>query len=184
MCQKIIDQQNITPFISTVDIDNQHFIYHPPIRRKVEERLLYEFLKRPDVNVLSLEHMPHQAQITNISMLGEGNEVDAIQRGINSEPHLIAYSGPAIEGNGLKWIDIHHSQASKGSAVGQLKKQLGVSKLLCFGDSDNDLSMFALADESYAPANANSEVKAAATAVIGDHDADGIAHFLRERFAL
>ena len=56
--------------------------------------------------------------------------------------------------------------------------------VLCFGDSDNDLSMFAVADESYAPSNAREEVRAAATAVIGHHDEDGISEFLRQRFKL
>ena len=41
-----------------------------------------------------------------------------------------------------------------------------------------------MADESYAPANAKPEVKEAATAVIGHHDEDGIAAFLRQRFDL
>jgi hypothetical protein len=44
--------------------------------------------------------------------------------------------------------------------------------------------MFAGADESYAPSNAKEEVKAAATAVIGHHDEDGISEFLRRRFDL
>jgi hydroxymethylpyrimidine pyrophosphatase-like HAD family hydrolase len=44
--------------------------------------------------------------------------------------------------------------------------------------------MFEAADESYAPANANERIKDAATAVIGHHDEEGIAHFLRQRFDL
>jgi hydroxymethylpyrimidine pyrophosphatase-like HAD family hydrolase len=44
--------------------------------------------------------------------------------------------------------------------------------------------MFEAADEGYAPANANDAIKCAATAVIGHHDEEGIARFLRERFSL
>ena len=44
--------------------------------------------------------------------------------------------------------------------------------------------MFEAADEGYAPANANDAIKSAATAVIGHHDDEGIARFLRERFSL
>ena len=44
--------------------------------------------------------------------------------------------------------------------------------------------MFALADESYAPENAKAEVKKAASAIVGHHDEDGIARFLRQRFDL
>ena len=56
--------------------------------------------------------------------------------------------------------------------------------MVCFGDQENDLSMFAAADESYAPENASDVVKEQATAVIGHHDEDGIARFLRDRFGL
>ena len=63
----------------------------------------------------------------------------------------------------LHWVDIHHSSATKGGAIEVLKDMLGVERVICFGDNDNDLSMFALADESYAPRNANDSVKAAAT---------------------
>jgi hydroxymethylpyrimidine pyrophosphatase-like HAD family hydrolase len=44
--------------------------------------------------------------------------------------------------------------------------------------------MFACADEAYAPANAKPQVLEAADAVIGHHDEEGIAEFLRERFSL
>jgi hypothetical protein len=103
---------------------------------------------------------------------------------IESEPGLVAYAGTALEGETLRWIDIHHSEASKGGAVEILRQQLGADKVVCFGDSDNDLSMFAKADEAYAPANAKREVLDAATEVIGHHDEDGIARFLRKRFEL
>ena len=176
--------QDITPFISSVDFNNRYCIYHPKIRHAVEKQLCNTFSTRPDVAILPVDKMPANAQITNISMLGAGHKIDAIQQNINTETQLIAYSGPALEGKGLKWIDIHHSHANKGSAIEGLKKTLGISKLICFGDSDNDLSMFAVADECYAPANANAEIKAAATAIVGHHDADGVAYFLRERFNL
>ena len=48
----------------------------------------------------------------------------------------------------------------------------------------HNLGMFEMADESYAPDNPNDAIKAAATAVIGHHDDEGIARFLRERFRL
>ena len=81
-------------------------------------------------------------------------------------------------------MDYHHSSASKGDALNAIRQQLNISNLICFGDSDNDLSMFRIADESYAPDNAKDFVKAEATGVIGHHNEDGIAHYLRERFNL
>jgi len=103
---------------------------------------------------------------------------------VNDEPHLVAYSGVALEGQQWRWLDVHHSDASKGGAIRTMKSLLGLERVICFGDSDNDLSMFAAADESYAPANGNDRIKSAATAVVGHHDEEGIARFLRERFSL
>lgn len=176
--------QDVTPFIFTLEPGNRHAVYHPPLRHCVEEKLAAEFSSRSGVAVLPAAQMPPDAEITNISALGIPGSINAIETMIESEPGLVAYAGTALEGEALRWIDIHHSDASKGSAVDLLRKQLGVSRVLCFGDSDNDLSMFACADEAYAPDNAKQAVKAAATAVIGHHDEDGIARFLRERFGL
>lgn len=176
--------EHVTPFVHCVTEDHRHFIYHPPVQHDFEQRLLDMFFSRLVSNVLPLHQMPANSQITNISMLGTSPSIAAIEMNISDEDHLVAYSGMAMENKQLKWMDIHHSQASKGNALKQLRHQLGVSRVLCFGDSDNDLSMFAMADEAYAPANAKDDVKAASTGIIGHHNEDGIARFLRERFGL
>jgi Cof subfamily protein (haloacid dehalogenase superfamily) len=176
--------QHVTPFLFTLEAGNRHGIYHTPLKTAAERELAAAFVQRPGVQVLPAAAMPADAEITNVSALGPDAAIDAVAGLIRDEPDLVAYHGPAIEGEGLKWIDIHHKRASKGSAVDVLRRELGASRVLCFGDSDNDLSMFATADEAYAPANASAEVRAAATAVIGHHDEDGIARFLRERFDL
>lgn len=176
--------QGVTPFIFTLEPGNRHAIYHPPVQNSIEERLAREFGKRSDVPVLPMEQLPADADITNISALGDPEAIDGVAQAVIDQANLVAYCGTAIEGQGLKWIDIHHSDASKGGAVTLLREQLGVKRVLCFGDGENDLSMFLNADESYAPDNADPPVKAAASAVIGHHDEDGIARFLRERFKL
>ena len=176
--------QHVTPFIFTLEPGNRHAIYHPPLQTAVEERLARDFASRRGVEVLPASVMPADAEITNISALAIPAAIDSIELMVGAEAQLVAYAGAALEGAQLKWIDIHHVDASKGGAVGILKSQLRASKIICFGDSENDLSMFARADESYAPDNAKASVKAAASAVIGHHDEDGIAHYLRERFQL
>jgi 5-amino-6-(5-phospho-D-ribitylamino)uracil phosphatase len=174
----------VTPFIFTVAPQNRHVVYHPPMRSDAERRLATLFARDRGLELLPLADMPTDADITNISALGSREAIESVAQLVATEEHLVAYAGTALEGDDLHWVDIHHSAASKGSAVTQLKQDLGVSRVICFGDSDNDLSMFAVADESYAPSNAREEVRAAATAVIGHHDQDGISQFLRERFDL
>ncbi len=176
--------QGVSPFLFTLHPGDRHVVYHPPLTSDVERRLAQEYVMHPGVLVRPVAELPAQARITNISALGAPAAIDAIECLVADEPDLVAYAGTALEGPTLKWIDIHHVDASKGAAVQLLRRQLGATRVLCFGDSDNDLSMFAVADESYAPGNARPEVRAAASAVIGRHDEDGIARFLRERFAL
>jgi Cof subfamily protein (haloacid dehalogenase superfamily) len=174
----------VTPFIFTLEPANRHAVYHPPMQNDGERRLARLLSEDRGLEVLPTAQMPADAQITNISALGSREAIDSVVKLVQSEEHLVAYAGSAIEGETWHWIDVHHSAASKGGAITQLKQDLCVSRVICFGDSDNDLSMFAMADECYAPSNAKEDVKAAATAVIGHHNEDGISQFLRRRFDL
>jgi hypothetical protein len=175
---------SVTPFIFTVEPGNHHAVYHLPLQNDAERRLAMLFSEDRGMEVLPVANMPAAADITNISALGAREAIESVAQLVEAEEHLVAYAGNALEGADLYWIDVHHSAASKGGAVSQLKQDMGVSRVICFGDGENDLSMFAVADESYAPSNAKDEVRKAATAVIGHHNEDGISQFLRERFDL
>lgn len=174
--------QHLTPFIFTFEPGNRHAIYHGPLQNDLEAMLARQFSDYKGIEVRTLGELPALAEITNISAIGLPAAVSAIEQLIQNEQHLVAYVGTAWEDKNWRWIDIHHVDASKGAAIHMLRQQLGLTRVVCFGDSENDLSMFSSADEAYAPANAIAEVKAAATAIIGHHDEDGIARFLRERF--
>ncbi|MBT8079394.1 MAG: HAD-IIB family hydrolase [Gammaproteobacteria bacterium] len=176
--------ERLTPFIFTLDEDNGSTVYHPRLMTEVERELVRNISVGEYQRVLPLDALPANATVTHINAIGDGDAIKRVLRGVNEEAHLVAYSGVALEGEQWRWLDVHHCDASKGGAIDTMKRLLGLERVICFGDSDNDLSMFEAADESYAPANANDRIKSAATAVIGHHDDEGIARFLRERFAL
>ena len=69
---------------------------------------------------------------------------------------------------------------SKASAALALKARLGAQKLVVFGDAENDIPLFEVADESYAVANAVPSLKERATAVIGSNEEDGVAKKLAQ----
>ncbi|MEL7024186.1 MAG: HAD family hydrolase [Pseudomonadota bacterium] len=177
-------QNEVTPFVFTVEGQNDHAVYHAPPRTKAETFVINMYTGPRGLKANPIETLPSDARISNISAIGPGDAIGQITGQVRNAPHLVAYSGIAIEDDNLCWLDVHHSEASKGAAVETLKSLLGIDQVVCFGDSDNDLSMFAAADESYAPANAKSAIKAQADEVIGHHDEDGIARFLRKRFSL
>lgn len=83
---------------------------------------------------------------------------------------------------GRQWLEIMPKGATKANAALKLKEALGCDKLVAFGDSENDIELFAEADECYAVSNAVEKLKDMSTAVIGSNSEDGVARFLLERF--
>ena len=167
-----------------MDEDDEITVYHPILQTEADRELVRVLGIDGHVRMRTFDEMPADATVTHVNSIGAPNAIKAVVRSVEDEAHLVAYSGLAREGADWHWLDVHHSDASKGGAIKTLKELLGLERVICFGDSDNDLSMFETADEAYAPANANDAIKSAATAVIGHHDEEGIARFLRERFAL
>jgi len=176
--------QGVTPFVFSLDPDQQSTVYHPPLQSDVEQQLIRKLALADHIRARALDELPSDCDITHVNSIGPSEAINAVLQSVSEEPHLVAYSGTAWEGRKWRWLDVHHSHASKGGAIQVMKELLGIERVICFGDSDNDLSMFETADESYAPENANAAIKSAATAVIGHHDEEGIARFLRERFGL
>jgi hydroxymethylpyrimidine pyrophosphatase-like HAD family hydrolase len=95
---------------------------------------------------------------------------------------VAVFAGHDMYSAGNYWMDIHHSSGTKGDAAKLIQEQLGAKKMICFGDSDNDISMFALADECYAMGQGLDELKAMATATIGSNVDHGVAEFLAKRY--
>ncbi len=177
-------RNGLTPFVFTLSEDNSSTVYHTSSLSDVERTLVDYLGVENRLEASTLDALPEDAPITHINAIGGGDAVMAVYDSVSDEPHLVAYSGVAIEGEQWRWLDVHHSDASKGGAIQTMKELLGLERVICFGDSENDMSMFQTADECYAPANAKDSIKSAATAIIGHHDEEGIARFLRERFEL
>lgn len=76
------------------------------------------------------------------------------------------------------WLELCPQNATKAAAIQRVKQLCGCQKVVAFGDSINDISMFHIADEAYAVKNARKELKEIATGIIDDNNADGVAKWL------
>ncbi len=177
-------KKSLNPFIFTLDSNDQHAVFHAPLKHHYESKLSALFENERSLPLLPLSKMPSDARVINISAVGTLLPVADVCSEVNQMSHLVAYSGVASKIDELHWLDVHHTLGSKGNAIKTVRTQLGYNEVIVFGDGDNDISMFAAADEAYATANADERLKECATATIGHHDKDGVAHFLRERFDL
>ncbi|WP_425641147.1 HAD-IIB family hydrolase [Marinomonas gallaica] len=177
-------EQEVTPFVFCIENDGQQSVYYPPTHNHYGETVYKELASHQNLLMNSIEHMPNNARIINISALGHPDMLNTIVENCQGQEHLVAYSGGGIYHSETHWIDIHHSSTCKGSAIEQLKQELNATNLIVFGDGDNDLTMFKIADEAYATDNAPNYIKAQASGTVGHHDEDGVALFLNKRFGL
>ncbi len=82
------------------------------------------------------------------------------------------------------WLEIFCKKATKEVAVKKLKEIYGFEKVVCFGDSINDIPMFNIADEKYAVKNADDALKKLSTDTIGFCEEDGVAKWLAEHYTV
>lgn len=76
------------------------------------------------------------------------------------------------------WLEIAPRNSTKAKSILKLKEEYGFDKLVVFGDSANDMTMFKIADEAYSVSNAVDELKALATGIIGSNEEDAVAVYL------
>jgi 5-amino-6-(5-phospho-D-ribitylamino)uracil phosphatase len=91
-------------------------------------------------------------------------------------------SGITVTSSHPNNIEINHEQATKGEALVKLAAHYGIvlKDTVVFGDSHNDLSMFAVAGCRVAMGNAASELKEVSDIVTVSHEEDGVAVVLEE----
>ena len=99
-----------------------------------------------------------------------------IQEQLKSVPTLSSFL------SGLNILDVVPQGISKGHAVQKIMEQLQLTpeEVLCFGDSQNDVSMFEAVTHSIAMGNAIDELKEKALAVTDTNDRDGIAKMIEQ----
>lgn len=178
------EEHQVVPFIFCLDRNGAHKVYHAPLNGQLSDYIANELGSHDQLSLHPIEELDGDAVITNISALGRPELVESIVLASREHKHLTAYSGGGIYNKDAYWLDIHHSDACKGSSLMELKAEIGAERVIAFGDGDNDLTMFSMADESFATDNALDHIKEAASMVIGHHDEDGVARYLRERYSL
>lgn len=123
-----------------------------------------------DISVFSLEKA-HDKKIYKIVFRLKQDKPDFIDE---TDGYNIHISEPGI-------LEIVHKNASKGAALKYIaeKTDTDPDRIICFGDSDNDLSMFRYAGISVAMGNATDSLKKRATFITSSNNSDGIAVFFK-----
>lgn len=177
-----LHQHGINPWINTIDQEDIIGAIIAGVSTPREQKWV-DFLNSKDITVQQQpDYSDIRDHVLNIFAATDNPAVLGMAEALADLPGVAVFAGHDMYHSGGYWMDIHHAGGTKGDAVKIIQKQLGARKMICFGDSDNDLSMFHLADESYAMGQGLDELKAIATATIGSNADDGIAHFLAARY--
>jgi Cof subfamily protein (haloacid dehalogenase superfamily) len=181
VCRRL-HQKGIKPWINTIDHEDNIGAIITSLTSEREKEWA-EYLKSQGICVQDQGDYTNIAdQTLNIFAVTTNPAVLDMAQELADLKGVAVFAGPDMYHEGGYWLDIHHSGGTKGDAVKVIQQQLGAKKMICFGDSDNDISMFELADECYAMGQGLEELKALATQTIGSNKEDGIAHFLAARY--
>jgi 5-amino-6-(5-phospho-D-ribitylamino)uracil phosphatase len=129
------------------------------------------------------QELPRE-NVLGVAVVSNADQVGRLQGLLSSLPEAQVLVRADTYRDGPLWLEVTAAGVSKGSAVRALAQQLGAHRVVVFGDSVNDLPLFAVADESYAMATADPQVLAHATGVIGSNDEEAVAHWLAAELEL
>lgn len=166
--------------------DNQLSLYYG--HKSLQSQVQY-YSDRALANCRRIELVPNLAeqiseqQVVYLAYTGTEEQLGPIHQDVLRIPDISCAFYLNIY-NGLYCLEVFSTKASKRAALVKLKEILGYDELVVFGDNHNDLSMFEIAQRSYAPENSLPKIKTLATAVIADNDHDGVARFLADEFSL
>ena len=180
---EILDSLKIEPMIYGIKND-QLSVYYREITNEVANHFYLGRCDKPLKQFKKIKDFtPHleDEKIVNMLVFDKLELIEEAYRQIKQIEGVSAtYYKTRTEGYG--YMEMYSSNASKANGIKALSKYAAFEKVIGFGDNLNDLPMFEQAHEAYAPSNAVPEIKKIATGVIGHHNEDGIALYLKERY--
>jgi len=124
------------------------------------------------------EMLSKKLEIRKIVVFNPNTEMNAKNR----EELIKEFPEYAILSSYPENIEINAATAQKGYGLEQAIKKMGITKdeVAVFGDGLNDISMFELFPNSFAPMNAEPEVKQKAKEIIPTNNDDGVGKKINE----
>ncbi|HEY6549615.1 MAG TPA: HAD hydrolase family protein, partial [Solirubrobacterales bacterium] len=175
---EVILATGVDPVLSTWDgrRDRVHFgtRVNESIGWYVEEKKAYRDPRMTACgDLLAVARFEQVAQITTFALDHEAGSLTKELCAVLGADATV-HGAPNLYRPGWTEITIQHRAADKGAAVPALLEACGAlgAEVVACGDHFNDLSLFAVATQSVAPANAHPAVLEAATDVVASNDED------------
>ena len=180
---ELIHEADCRPFIMTTDGERDH-LYHGEIAHEGMQQYMDERLAAKDDRLAPLEDLPSvlAQQVMCINIVDRRERLVDLQKALQDRfpAHLESHLFVNTYLPGWHWLMVHEKSASKDVAIRTLMERegLGDHELVVFGDNDNDVPMFRIADRAVAVGNATDLLKEHATEVIGTNEEDSVARYI------
>ena len=180
-------KRGMPPVFSTIT-DDAAFVYHgEPVNEAIQWFLDdRDRHKDPRLHLYPEDHSEiFGKQVISLTFMASKDELDELQTWMDwyfqGQIYRDLYENRYQLG--WYWMSIHGLDAEKGKAISKLRERMGdqIDQVVAFGDADNDISLFKIADYGVAVDNAIDEIKQLADVVIDHHDTDSVARFLAEQ---
>lgn len=182
-CTEKIKETGAGAFSYTLDNKSSMMTHYeelktPQMQQFFDER--QQKYRKPFNKVESLEGLDDgdYGDIIYLTLLDVKEKLEPIYQAIKSRSKLETAYYSDIYSDGLWYLEIFSSSATKKNAAVELRRQTNAVTMVGFGDNLNDLPMFEACDVSIAVANAKTEVIEKADIVIESNNDDGVAKFI------
>ena len=169
------------------DVLNKKYIYHVSILDDVIENIVH-YAKENGLDIVfniygnqySMNEVFEYSNCEQVILKVPENMLEYVLKDISLFSH-ISFNNICKHGN-LYTIDINDESVSKGNGVSFLCNYLGIDldDTICFGDSDNDVSMFEVVGKSISVLNGKDRIKTLANRVILSSADAGVFKYIDE----
>jgi Cof subfamily protein (haloacid dehalogenase superfamily) len=178
---RTLQERGLRPFVFTIDAEGHQRIHYLGARNPSEEHFVGVRMAKGDQRFRLVDGFDAALgeQILTVIAIDAEDRITPVRTELKNDAELYVHLGPDRDTPGYFWLELCHPLANKGDAVRFVREHVGAARLVCFGDNANDLPMFAIADESYAVANATEAALVAASGMVGPNHEDGVARHLK-----
>jgi Cof subfamily protein (haloacid dehalogenase superfamily) len=181
-----LQAHGLRPLMFTIDAEGHQRIHYLGAVNASEEHFVGTRMAKGDQRFQLVQGFEAALgeQILTVIAIDTAERIEPALPELDGDAGLYVHLGPDRGTPGYFWLELCHPLANKGDAVRFVREHIGATRLVCFGDNANDLPMFAIADESYAVANATEAALLAAAGVVGANHDDGVARHLLQAATL
>lgn len=179
----LIHSFQCVPFISSFN-GLEDCVYYGDIINAGMQWYLSDRLAKKDQRLRAIETLTDSFhdQIVSLSVIGHADVLSELEIAVKERhgDQVETYHYENHYSPGWYWLTIHDQRATKAQAIQVMREcySLNHTELIVFGDENNDIEMFKIADRAIAVANATTQLKRYATEVIGSNLDDSVMKYI------